>query len=34
MARASTLWGLRSEACTNVWREDDALGRVMENVAR
>ncbi len=34
MTLAADLWGLRSELCINVWNEDDALGRVLQGVAR
>ncbi|MDA0204038.1 MAG: tetratricopeptide repeat protein [Acidobacteria bacterium] len=31
---AADLWATRSTICTNVWNEDDALGRVLQGVAR
>jgi len=34
MSVAADLWALRSTICTNVWNEDDALGRVLQGVAR
>lgn len=34
MSIAADLWALRRELCTNVWNEDDALGRVLQGVAR
>ena len=34
MSVAADLWALRPALCTNVWNEDDALGRVLQGVAR
>jgi len=34
MSVSADLWALRSLLCTNVWNEDDALGRVLQGVAR
>ena len=34
MSVSADLWALRSMLCTNVWNEDDALGRVLQGVAR
>jgi tetratricopeptide (TPR) repeat protein len=34
MSVSADLWALRSEMCTNIWNEDDALGRVLQGVAR
>ena len=34
MSVAADLWAMRSTICTNVWNEDDALGRVLQGVAR
>jgi hypothetical protein len=31
---SADLWAQRSTLCTNVWNEDDALGRVLQEVAR
>lgn len=34
MSVSADLWALRSTLCSNVWNEDDALGRVLQGVAR
>jgi len=34
MSVSADLWALRSTLCTNVWNEDDALGRVLQGVVR
>jgi tetratricopeptide (TPR) repeat protein len=34
MSVAADLWALRPTLCTNIWNEDDALGRVLQGVAR
>lgn len=34
MSVSADLWALRAALCTNVWNEDDALGRVLQGVAR
>lgn len=34
MGAAAALWAHRAELCTNLWNEDDALRRVMEESAR
>lgn len=34
MSVSADLWALRSTLCSNIWNEDDALGRVLQGVAR
>jgi hypothetical protein len=34
MSVSADLWALRETLCSNVWNEDDALGRVLQGVAR